>query len=226
VTARSSQTKSLCEIARGTTNFLCCGGGDLASLTTYRVEQWRRPRQLVAMVPHGGTGGKSSSPNPSSGPPMTPSYSYGGSSGVRRALGGHLTPPSQTGSRTPSPRYVSGWKRSNENSMTPPRGAESDAYRHVGGGLSYPGWLFGSSGTGLADPFPSMWLSALFLHVHPKKQVIVLAPSFPDDMMDLAEAHFLFPQSAPSPRPLLPSCNHIANVNSFRRRRLLLHTCA
>lgn len=124
------------------------------------------------------------------------SYSGGSTPVARRGLASHLTPPSHIGSRSPSPKYSGGWKRSNENSMTPPRGAESDGYRQVGGGLSYPGWLYGSSGTGLADPFPSMWLSALFLHVHPKKQVANWAHPLPGVMPDFADA---YPISAQHP---------------------------
>lgn len=125
------------------------------------------------MVPYGGPGGKASSPYPSSGPPQHDLYSSEDSRGkAPRALGGELASPPRLGSRSPSPPYTHGSNGRYENSTTPPRGAESyrPAGRVLGGSLSYPGWLYGS-GVGMSDPFPSMWCSALFLHVHPKKQV-------------------------------------------------------
>jgi len=87
-----------------------------------------------------------------------------------------ITPPSaaRVKSMSSSPG-TGGWKSRNDSSSFPPRGAESDTFRSraLGGGPVYPQWLASDGGNvmDLSDPFPSMWCCALFLHVHPKKQV-------------------------------------------------------
>jgi hypothetical protein len=113
--------------------------------------------------------------SPSPGPPLWESELQG------RVLSSPvvaITPYSS--SLVPSPaRQPWDWRQSPSSPRGPPRGADSETAglittaRALGSGPVYPPWLYGATtgGVNLSDPFPSMWCSALFLHVHPKKQV-------------------------------------------------------
>jgi hypothetical protein len=113
--------------------------------------------------------------SPSPGPPLWESALKDQS----RVISSPVIATPYSTSLVPSPaRHSWGWRQSPPSPRGPPRGADSETSlitaRALGmGGTIYPPWLYGGSSIGfdLSDPFPSMWCSALFLHVHPKKQV-------------------------------------------------------
>lgn len=156
---------------------------------------------------------KSLSPSPSPGPPLWESALRVIDQERSRSSVSPQVNTKQWSAMSSALRQSWGWS-GNSSPIGPPRGADSQELitsRALGAGPEYPPWLYGGSGMDLMqyihDPFPSMWCSALFLHVHPKKQV----------MSDL-----LTPYLSLCPFPLLPSVRSWVMQNAAKRNCLVM----